>query len=133
MKSPDFKELGLNSLSYCHETDERKRHIQMCLRYKNDILRIWSMPGEPVGMTIMRRLADEKIKYQAQYSAVYGSEITDIVTPIAQDSFVKTGSSQNTRVLKRIKRTEHIYNTVRSWQAHYPVRRKQLKKHDRAG
>ena len=115
MKSPDFKELGLNSLSYCHETDERKRHIQMCLRYKNDILRIWSMPGEPVGMTIMSRLAAEKIKYQAQYSAVYGSKITDIVTPIAQDSLVKTGSSQNTRVLKRIKRTEHIYNTVRSW------------------
>ena len=73
------------------------------------------MPGESVGTTIMGRLAAEKIKYQAQYSAVYGSKITDIVTPIAQDSLIKTGSSQNTRVLKRIKRTEHIYNTVRSW------------------
>ena len=74
------------------------------------------MPGEPVGMTIMSRLAAEKIKYQAQYSAVYGSKITDIVTPIVQDSLVKIGSSQNTRMLKRIKRrTEHIYNTVRSW------------------
>ena len=99
MKSPDFKELGLKSLSY-YQTDEMKRHIKMRLRYENSIPRVWSMPGEPVGTTIMGRLAAEKIKYQAQYSAVYGSKITDIVTPIAQDSLVKTGSSQNTRLLK---------------------------------
>ena len=89
------------------------------------------MPGEPVGTTIMSRLAAEKIKHQAQYSALYGSEITDIVTPIARDSLVKTDSSQN---MNQENRT-HLQHRPKlgKGQAHYPVRRKQLKKHDRAG